>query len=951
MRTMKASVVLLCLLTGAAWAQKEEPEEKEVLLPQGKVTVAIDPGTSVAPLRRVYWLPDGKHLVTAGKDNAVRLWDAETLKVVKTVQLPGFGLSQSKNQSTDAALSPDGKRLAVGGRHVGKDGKADNVVFLLSMPDGNLERTLHGHPAEATTLAFAPDGKRLAVASRYNTEEKDAGRVFLWDLTGRGRPTALRASPTGDLAFSPDGKSLAFATSVGGIRSLETSKVTRTTSGYANAYSRDGKSLYVGYGGFSVVDGAGKTVHTEKCATVRSLTVSPDGKVVLINGSRLYDVESKKIRELVEGKSLLLFYAIQGDFSPDGKHVATVGSGDGGNYLLVQETATGKIERAREWKPWFTMTNLHSTNWGEDGRSFGWENPRSEKNQSKGYGTFRLDTLEVGASAKIPYQSADQERKRGTLEFEIDKGKMGQVVEGGKRLATFGGGGSAVLVSKDRMASYNHNTIRTHINLFDARTGKALESVPIRRSVLRYLHASPDGRYLLTGHRDQTLTVMSVDPLAPLLNFYKKGNDWIVWTAEGYYAATPGGERMLSWKVDNGPDKLPSVYAADRFRKKFHRPDVIKKAFELGSVQKALEALDGKDAKAEKIEDLLPPSCEVRVLKQAGDSVTLKVSAKAQVKGQPVTALRLMLDGLPFPGLDAKRYDKPLAEAEWTLTVKVPPGKHTLSALVRSEDASARADAVGVEYQAKEDRPTLHVLAVGIDDYAGGIPKLTCAVNDAKDLTKAFASAKKGELFKDVVTHEPLTDKAATSKAVRDKLTALRKVVNREDVVVVFFAGHGTLSKGDFYFLTHDSASAKLGDDNAISGKKLAEALGGLGCRVLLLLDACHSGAADLKPASDDAARNLSDDDAGVTVLSAAQGRQKAREKDGNGLFTLALKEALSDTSKKPAPRDSQGRMFVYHLFAHVSERVGEMSNFEQSPFLRLPDGVPPFALRQFDKK
>jgi uncharacterized caspase-like protein len=248
--------------------------------------------------------------------------------------------------------------------------------------------------------------------------------------------------------------------------------------------------------------------------------------------------------------------------------------------------------------------------------------------------------------------------------------------------------------------------------------------------------------------------------------------------------------------------------------------------------------------------------------------------------------------------------------------------------------------------------PALHLLAVGIDKYRVGIPPLKCAANDATQLVDAFKKigSDKDPLFREVHTHS-LKNAEATSGAVLAELAATQKAAGRDDIVVVFFAGHGTLSRGDFYFLTADSDpdAAKLNDGNSLSGRRLSRALGGMGCRVLLLLDACHSGAANLKPASDDAARGLSDDEVGVMVLSAAQGKQRAIETNGNGLFTLALKEALGDASDAPRARD--GRMFTHHLYAHVSDRVRDLSDNRQTPFLRLPDDVPPFALRKFGKK
>jgi uncharacterized caspase-like protein len=304
-----------------------------------------------------------------------------------------------------------------------------------------------------------------------------------------------------------------------------------------------------------------------------------------------------------------------------------------------------------------------------------------------------------------------------------------------------------------------------------------------------------------------------------------------------------------------------------------------------------------------------------------------------------------MLDGMPFPDLEAKRFDPPQEKAEWTWTVKLPPGRHTLQAFVKSEYSSSRSEPVGVAWTEEAKRPVLHVLPIGINDYQNGLRRLTCAARDAQDLAAAFALEQKGLLFRDVRIEPPLVNKNATAAAIRKKLQALALPgqVNQEDVVVVFFSGHGTVASGDFYLLTADSDPQTLGKHNAISGGELGELLGGLRCRVLLLLDACHSGAADLRPAGDNAARALSDDEVGVTVLSACMGKQTAKEQDGNGLFTLAIREALQG-HPKVHPSDD-GRLFVHHLNTYVVDRVGELSGYEQTPFLRPPYVVQTFVI------
>ena len=104
------------------------------------------------------------------------------------------------------------------------------------------------------------------------------------------------------------------------------------------------------------------------------------------------------------------------------------------------------------------------------------------------------------------------------------------------------------------------------------------------------LAPSPDGKLLLSASLDQTLKIWNIAKPGEeklLLTLFFAGEDWIIWTPEGYYAATPGGEKLMGWTVFHGFDKLKSFYPAERFRKQLYRPDVIKLVLEKGSVAEA----------------------------------------------------------------------------------------------------------------------------------------------------------------------------------------------------------------------------------------------------------------------------------------------------------------------------------------------------------------------------
>jgi hypothetical protein len=48
---------------------------------------------------------------------------------------------------------------------------------------------------------------------------------------------------------------------------------------------------------------------------------------------------------------------------------------------------------------------------------------------------------------------------------------------------------------------------------------------------------------------------------------------WVLWTPSGYYDASPGGEELIGWHVNNGPDKEADFFPASRFRSLKYRPD------------------------------------------------------------------------------------------------------------------------------------------------------------------------------------------------------------------------------------------------------------------------------------------------------------------------------------------------------------------------------------------
>ena len=104
--------------------------------------------------RKVAFSADGKFAVTAGMDNLVRVFDAETSR--QCAQFADMG-----GAPTDVAFSPDRPIFAVA--------SGDGAIRLYSSEDFTLVTTLPGHTTEVLTVAFIPGSPLLLSTSKDGT--------------------------------------------------------------------------------------------------------------------------------------------------------------------------------------------------------------------------------------------------------------------------------------------------------------------------------------------------------------------------------------------------------------------------------------------------------------------------------------------------------------------------------------------------------------------------------------------------------------------------------------------------------------------------------------------------------------------------------------------------------------------------------------------------------------
>jgi hypothetical protein len=242
----------------------------------------------------------------------------------------------------------------------------------------------------------------------------------------------------------------------------------------------------------------------------------------------------------------------------------------------------------------------------------------------------------------------------------------------------------------------------------------------------------------------------------------------------------------------------------------------------------------------------------------------------------------------------------------------------------------------------------LHVLTVGVDRYdASELDDLRFAAADARTLRDAFAAldGRSAQL----ATIRSLVDGDATPDAI---LQTARQIVDAAadgETVVLSFAGHGlTGADGRFYMATGATDPADI-EATALAWDDLADVLRQARARVVVLLDACHSGAAGtgLFATNDAAAQGLLDEvPAGLLVFSAAKGRQLSEEvaQLGGGVFSNAVADVIA-RQRAAHDIDGNGAIEASELYAGVKRRVSELTDGRQVPWLARNELVGDFAL------
>lgn len=315
----------------------------------------------------------------------------------------------------------------------------------------------------------------------------------------------------------------------------------------------------------------------------------------------------------------------------------------------------------------------------------------------------------------------------------------------------------------------------------------------------------------------------------------------------------------------------------------------------------------------------------------AGSSVTNNVLIEGVVAGPvdvvEIEGVRAQLS--PIDASEAQVLGVPAGAQRFRGTTVLPISRDTVRVVARGGGATAEA-------LASPRIDQRWAVVIGIGQYASDeIPDLQFAAADARAVRDFLTSEAAGPFDDDHVLF--LTDENATVDAMRQAMFVFLQRADWNDLVVIYFAGHGAPDPNrpdNLYLLPHDAdldalaaTAFPMWDVKTALRRQIAAE------RVIVISDACHSGGTQegLENPINGTFADLFTPSRRLTLTAAANNElsfEDARWGGGHGVFTHNLLEGL----RGAADANSDGIVTFAEAADYTTRSVSAQTSGRQNP-------------------
>jgi hypothetical protein len=694
---------------------------------------------------------EGENLFTVSTDKTLRVWELKTGKLLRTIRVPRGQITEAytiHGVLNAVALSPDGKTVATGGVQSEKWEQWD-AIYLFDWRTGKMTHRLRGFAANVLDLEFSRDGRWLVAGSgTQGVRLIDMQKLALagTDREYEARCTDVVITPDNHIiTASPDG-ALRLYEIRDGLRRLNKIEM-KDSEPFSLSLSPDGTKLAVGYLNqlkVDVLDARTLALQsTMDVVTVKStlgaaqlhrVTWSADGKSLYAAGNYLQNAHNHIRRWTLGSKALPKDLPITQDLLTqlltlkDGTVV--FGTSEGGLGLMEKDGSTRWNKEPNHLV--FVGTDLAATRRMMEGLKTYRGNSEEDIVQfvSRNYSArfhVRARKLELNPESDSQFEGPLTDWKRKNRQYITDElditdwfGSPAPKLNG-KPMELHPGELSLSFALNPTGSDFYLGTT-AGLRYGDVNRGQPLreaEYMPPVRSV-----CLAGGINLLLG--DGRVRFRKANLFA-----HPDGRRWVFWMDGGIYMCSPGGEDLIGWHINNGPNREASFIPAGNYRKTYYHPEVFseQRLYYIADwchnshcveiYQERLQTKLEQEQKQQRIQKLLSVAQSLPPVVDILSPYDNETSSKPEVKMQfsvktpsdaPVTRIRILIDGRPIAatrglGLNAASTGSagnvPLKDGEVReISVALPPQDCEVSILAENKNAVSAPATVRIRRRA-----------------------------------------------------------------------------------------------------------------------------------------------------------------------------------------------------------------------------------------------------------
>ncbi|MCU0416377.1 MAG: caspase family protein [Cytophagaceae bacterium] len=460
------------------------------------------------------------------------------------------------------------------------------------------------------------------------------------------------------------------------------------------------------------------------------------------------------------------------------------------------------------------------------------------------------------------------------------------------------------------------------VRIWNVADGKLLQKLSGHTSEITDIQLSSDHKTAYTYSVDGVLKCWNLETNTEIFeHIHLSAKDWMAKTPEGFFVATEGARQSIHFV------RGLEAYRADQFFEKYYKPDLIQQMIQNRGTAIPSQSIQGS------LDKFPPPIVKIATVLST-DGIHADIMMKITNTGGGIQKVKLFQNGkVIHSNFDTTTF---AVEKGQSVNLKYSAvlikGHNHFSATAQSKAGIETMPVESMVYSDKAPHATkCHVFVMGINAYQNPVYQLNYAKQDAVAFAEILKKESK-DLFEEVVIHE-LYDAAVNKKNVIDTLKALQQTISYNDVFVLYYAGHGVMVEGTYYFITancprmYDGAALKEWGLSAIEIQQQLALIKAL--KQVIVIDACQSGGSvevlAMRGVSEERAFAQLSRSVGIHVLAAAAGDQSAKEitELKHGLFTYLLLKGMTGEADG-APQD--GKITLYELKSYLDDQVPQWS-------------------------